>query len=216
MDPNPNAPFAEQMLKAIRSYANTVEEVRGMIEVGDTVDRDRLGALKAKYANYIAQGNPSGPSKYLDIAYWIGVKYELASRLGLAQGPNKSILDLGTGAGHFIAIAQRLGHRAIGTDVDVPLYAEIADLLGVKRIIQGVYRQTPLPNLEDKFDLVTALMISFNSIVHQIPRIYWSIEDWKYLINDIIYNQLRIPGRIFFILIKIKRMTGLITPMFAS
>ena len=201
MDSDPSAPFAEQMLKAVATYARTIEEVRGMIRFGETIDRDRLLELQSKYADYIEKSHLSGPSKYLDIAHWIALKYQIISKLGLAQGPKQSILDLGMGAGHFIAIAQHYGHDTIGIDIEgPPLYTEIGDLLGVERTIQRLYRQTPLPDFERKFNLVTAQMVSFNSIRDNIPRVYWEIEDWQYFINDVIDNQLIIPGRIFLIL----------------
>ena len=56
----------------------------------------------------------------------------------LDYGRRRDILDIGSGAGYFLYLCQWLGHRPLGLDVDdVPLYPEMTQMLGVKRMISA-------------------------------------------------------------------------------
>jgi hypothetical protein len=120
-------------------------------------------------------------------------------RLGLHTSLPKNILDLGTGGSHFLAVCHSLGHRTLGTDVELPLYADIAQCLGVQRLIERIEPQKRLIDRGMRFDLVTAIWISFNSLSSTNgKRRYWSLEDWSFLLEDLKDNMVTLPGCIHF------------------
>jgi hypothetical protein len=178
------------------------ENRRHLETIFSRIDRERVAAIRGKHATDIAERfprEPSGEFKYLDLPYWISHKLGLALRLGLHVRAPIDILDLGTGASHFLAVCQGFGHRCIGTDVEVPLYADIAEALGVTRLIERIEPQTPLQDRGRKFDLVTALWISFNSLKPKDGRrVYWSLDDWRFLVEDLKANHLKRPATINF------------------
>lgn len=130
--------------------------------------------------------------------YFVREKYVLAKLMGLTESSSLSILDIGCGGGHFELVCRRLGHQVMGIDVDFPILQDIADALGSKRTIMRVEPTAPLPNFDRKIDLVTALGVSFHFVRCPMDRRHtWSLEEWIYLLDDVINRQLRFPGRIF-------------------
>src|SRR5207247_10401210 len=84
--------------------------------------------------------------KYLDLDRWIDINIRRIREIELDLARPKHILDLGCGVGYFLHIAQLLGHKGLGLDVDyVPMFAEITDLLGVPRVISRIDPFSPLP-----------------------------------------------------------------------
>src|SRR5947207_12144381 len=107
------------------------------------------------------------------------------------------IVDLGCGAGYFLYVCKVFGHDVLGFDTDIePLFRATTALLDVPRVIGRIERQTPLPDLGQKFDLVTAHRICF----HRIGRVYdgveWSLADWEFFITDIRTRFLNENGRL--------------------
>src|SRR5262249_37098134 len=105
----------------------------------------------------------SDPKKYLDCAFWILQKLRLAILIGLDWRPPQRVLDLGTGGGHFCFVCRLLGHEVVGVDVEVPMYREICDLMGVTPIFSKIERNKPLPSL-GQFDYVTAFAAQFDHV----------------------------------------------------
>ena len=62
------------------------------------------------------------------------------------------------------------------------MFAEITSLLGVRRVIQRIRAFHPLPDFGEKFDLITAFMICFNS--HRRPNL-WGVAEWDFFLDDI-------------------------------
>ena len=52
-------------------------------------------------------------------------------------------MDLGTGAAHFLVACQSFGHHCLGSDVEVPVYADVAADIGVERLIQRIEAWKP-------------------------------------------------------------------------
>ena len=131
---------------------------------------------------------PGSPqiNRFEDIVYWIDINVERAQDLWLDLAPPLRILDLGCGAGYFLYVCKHFGHDVLGFDTDDdPLFPATTELLGVRRVIGRIERQTPLPDLGDKFDLVTAHRICFHRIGKVRDGVEWSTADWKFFINDI-------------------------------
>jgi len=55
-------------------------------------------------------------------------------------------------------------------------------MLGVRRVIWRVQPFVPLPDLGDKFDVVTAFMICFNN--HKQPDL-WGVPEWEFFLDDL-------------------------------
>lgn len=136
-------------------------------------------------------------NRFEDIVYWIEINTERAQDLWLDRAPPLRILDLGSGAGYFLYVCKHLGHDVLGFDTDrEPLFGATTELLGVGRVIGRIERQTPLPDLGAKFDLVTAHRICFHRIGKVRQGVEWSITDWKFFIDDMRSRFLNDNGRL--------------------
>ena len=161
-----------------------------------TVDQAELAKLRERCPY---RPNARRINRYEDAAYWLGVNVERAQDLWLDRAPPLRILDLGCGAGYFLHVCRYFGHEGLGLDTDdEPLFRGATDLLGVPRVISRIYPQAPLPDLGEKFDLVTAHRVCF----HRIDRAAnddwteWKPPDWKFFIDDIRERFLKPDGRL--------------------
>ena len=146
----------------------------------DTIDREKFEQIYERYA--VDDPGEDWP-KYLDLPRWIDVNIRRIRDVELDIVTRKRILDLGCGAGYFAYIAQLLGHEVVGLDLDdLPMFAESTQMLGVRRVIWRVQPFVPLPDLGDKFDVVTAFMICFNN--HKQPDL-WGVPEWEFFLDDL-------------------------------
>ena len=146
----------------------------------ETIDPAGFEQIRRRYA--VADPGADWP-KYLDLDRWIGVNIRRIRQLELDVARPKRILDLGCGAGYFLYIAQILGHSGVGLDMDrLPMFREITRLLGVRRVVQQIQAFRPLPNFDQKFDVITAFMICFND--HKMPGL-WGVPEWEFFLNDL-------------------------------
>jgi SAM-dependent methyltransferase len=174
-------------LRVLRSNQFPLDTKR----VIETIDPAAFEQIRQRYA--VADPGADWP-KYLDLDRWIGVNIRRIRQLELDLMRPKQILDLGCGAGYFLYIAQLLGHSGAGLDMDrLPMFREITRLLGVRRVVQRIQAFRPLPNLGQKFDLITAFMICFNN--HKMPGL-WGIPEWKFFLNDL-GKHLKPRGRVW-------------------
>jgi SAM-dependent methyltransferase len=142
---------------------------------------------------------PGSPqiNRFEDIVYWIDINVERAQDLWLDRAPPLRILDLGCGAGYFLCVCKHFRHHVLGFDTDEdPLFRATTELLGVRRVIGRIERQTPLPDLGEKFDLVAAHRICFHRIGKVREGVEWSTTDWKFFIEDIRTRFLNENGRL--------------------
>jgi len=157
----------------------------------ETIDPAGFEQIRQRYA--VADPGADWP-KYLDLDRWIGVNIRRIRQLELDVARSKRILDLGCGAGYFLHIAQILGHSGVGLDMDrVTMFGEITRLLGVRRVVQQIQAFRPLPNLGQKFDVITAFMICFND--HKMPGL-WEVPEWEFFLNDLA-KHLKPRGRVW-------------------
>ena len=124
----------------------------------ETIDPAGFEQIRRRYA--VADPGADWP-KYLDLDRWIGVNIRRIRQLELDLARPKQILDLGCGAGYFLYIAQ---------------------LLGVRRVVQQIQAFRPLPNFGQKFDVITAFMICFNN--HKMPGL-WGVREWEFFLDDL-------------------------------
>jgi SAM-dependent methyltransferase len=161
-----------------------------------TLDRAEFAKLREHYPY---RPNARRINVYEDVAYWIKINVERAQDLWLDRAPPLRILDLGCGAGYFLYVCKFLGHEGLGLDTDdEPLFRGTTTLMNVSRVIARIARQTPLPDLGEKFDLITGHRVCF----HRIARaqngewIEWTCDDWKFFINDVRSRLMRRGGRL--------------------
>jgi len=160
----------------------------------ETLDRAQFEKLREQYPY-----RPGSPriNRFEDVVYWIEINIERAQDLWLDRAPPIRIVDLGCGAGYFLYICKFFGHEVLGLDTDnEPLFRATTALLDVPRVIGRIERQTPLPDLGGKFDLVTAHRICFHRIGRVRDGIEWSPADWEVFINDIRTRFLNENGRL--------------------
>jgi SAM-dependent methyltransferase len=127
------------------------------------------------------------------------INVERMQDLWLDRSPPLRILDLGCGAGYFLYVCHCLGHEGLGLDTSrEPLFHGTTALLNVRRTISRIDPGVPIPDLGEKFDLVTAHRVCF----HRIERLgnnnwkEWTPADWKFFLNDIRTRFLKPEGRL--------------------
>jgi len=136
---------------------------------------------------------------YENAAYWIGINVERAQDLWLDRSPPLRILDLGCGAGYFLYVCRFFGHEGLGLDTDEePLFRGTTELLNVRRAVSRIHPQVPLPELGEKFDLVTAHRVCFHRVARAANGAWneWASADWKFFIDDIRRRFLTRNGRL--------------------
>jgi SAM-dependent methyltransferase len=156
--------------------------------ITQTIDREKFQQIYDRYAMH----DPGDEwPKYLEIERWMEINLKRVRDLGLDLGGRKRVLDIGSGTGYFLYICQYLGHDVLGIDVDDERgFAEMVELLGVKRVIYRVEAYQPLPDLGPRFDVITAHMICFNG--HKSDKL-WKIPEWEFFLDDLAERHL-VPG----------------------
>ena len=162
------------------------------------IDQSRLGELRKQFASLPANapGLWRHYAKYLEVEKHLRQNIQRAQDLNLHRLPPQNILDIGCGGGFFLFVAQELGHRALGLDVaGIPIFDSLIELLGVKRRIYRVASLQPLPDLEEKFDLITSYATAFHGGREDDWR--WGPKEWDFFLRDL-KGRLKPGGRIFF------------------
>tara|TARA_Y100000588_G_scaffold394656_2_gene516356 strand:+ start:825 stop:1847 length:1023 start_codon:yes stop_codon:yes gene_type:complete len=143
--------------------------------------------------------------KFLHPTHYFESKINLACMIGLNDSKPLNILDVGSGAGHFLCIAEFFGHNAMGLDLsddelkkgDLPHpYKAMCDFFGVKREFGRIQSNGVIPQLENgPFNLVTAFLPGFNSHQNRDP---WDNETWDTFFQGVSESWLSEGGRFFF------------------
>jgi SAM-dependent methyltransferase len=135
-------------------------------------------------------------TKYLDVETHLRLNIRRVQDLRLHRQPPCDVLDIGCGGGFFLFIAQQLGHRTLGLDVDsIPLFNDMVELLGVSRRIYAVRAFDSMPDLGRKFDWITSYSTAFHGVEGESWR--WGVREWDFFIDDL-QRHLKTGGRIFF------------------
>jgi SAM-dependent methyltransferase len=162
----------------------------------ETIDEEKLKRLRERYPH-----RPDSPkiNRFEDAREWVGVNLERAQDLWLDRSPPLRILDLGCGSGFFLYICQLFGHEVVGIDRDTnPLFRGTTDLLKVRRVVAEIDPGFPLPDLGQKFDLITAYRICFQRLGRLDNGGWkeWSPKEWEFFLNDIRSRFLSPNGRL--------------------
>jgi SAM-dependent methyltransferase len=146
-----------------------------------SIDPQRFEEIRRKYADPNAPAD--APPKYLDLRTWMRINVQRVRELELDYSPPGRILDIGCGAGYFLYICKTLGHEVLGLDMDnFPMFRELTKMLEVPRVIARVDAFRPLPELDGRFDVITAHLICFNA--HKSDKL-WGPAEWNFFLNDV-------------------------------
>ena len=90
----------------------------------------------------------------------------------------------GCGGGFFLFILKNLGHSVTGLDTDrVPLFGELLELFGVRRVVYRIDAFEPLPDFGQQFDWITAFSIGFDR--SRDTNVRWGVKEWDFLLRDL-------------------------------
>jgi SAM-dependent methyltransferase len=149
--------------------------------------------IRAKYRN---PDDEKGWPKYVDARHRLGLAIKQARALRLDRRRPLRILDIGSGAGYFLFVCQRLGHTATGLDLDwPPMYAEMFELMQIPRRVCRIEPFRALPDLGMRFDVLTGFAVCFNS--HGSEQV-WGVKEWEFFLDDAKKNLVTKTGEIYF------------------
>ena len=155
------------------------------------IDQQRAREIQQRYANSTA-----GYAKYANIEPWLRLNRERVQDLRLHRSAPKRVLDLGCGGGFFLFILKNLGHSVLGLDIErVVLFTELLALFEVPRVVWKIGAFEPLPDLGQKFDLITAFSVNFN--LYHPGKKRWGTAEWDHLLRDL-QAHLTPDGKVFF------------------
>jgi hypothetical protein len=169
---------------------------KGHVEdVMATIDLDAFFELRKKAKERTKNLNNL---KYFNIQAYM--QRHMRRALGLhLDHYHRQVLDIGTGFGYFPYICRFFGSNTLAMDVpDHPLFDDITNFLGVKKLHQPIVPLQPVVGLGRHFDLVTAFQVAFNRFpIAGVPGWRpWGDEEWTFFLEDIFNNVLKEGGEI--------------------
>jgi len=173
-----------------------------------TIDRKQFRSIQEKYLIPFAAGAHTGTVKYLDLAPWIRLHSKIALQLNLDTRASSRVLDIGSGGGHFLAVAMSHGHHVTALDLpDCDIYSDLLKLFGVPRVAGGVYLGQALPSQIGRYDIITINAQNFD--IHVGSERRWDVRDWLEFLEYLTANHLDYPGELFVGLNKSAGPTGM-------
>lgn len=192
----PQVPFAFR--RRINKIARRVVPRRRRLNsaaIIASLEADGFQEVRARYADLEAEHDLDCWTKFFDLDRWIPTNLDRVHFLGLDYGRAKRILDIGCGAGYFMYICQLLGHDVHGLDIDAtPGFNDLIETLDLHRIAHRIEPNERLPDLGDRYDVITAHMVIF----HKLPNgAFWNAAQWDFLLRDLL-GRLKPNGCLFF------------------
>lgn len=194
--------------KIIKKFGYTVEDGRLVSyrkinkfkkEIFKNIDMNHYERLISSYWNEAEIKK----AKYNEILF-----IRIALRLRLDLKSSLKILDLGGKAGTFAFVCNRLGHNAWSSDIFEMLNRspnpELHSLYGVPMIEINIQPNSPINYTGRKYDLISGIRTRFHSTypweTGNKYETHWSVNEWKFFLNDLANNHLKENGRIYFLL----------------
>lgn len=133
----------------------------------------------------------------------------VAVKLDLDRRPETRILDLGAGSGLFAYLCSSvLGHEVVGLELPAaerPVNTALCALLGVGIVEGRLAPRRPLPPLDGRFGLVTALSPQF----HRVDRTrFWSPDEWAWFLDHLAAAASGADGAFYLKINRDKRIKG--------
>lgn len=124
--------------------------------------------------------------KYFDLPTGLARHVRALAGTGLLEcAPGARVLDLGSGPGHCLLVCRALGHEAVGIDIQDEIFDDLADVLGLERVIAWIRPDQPLPVGTGQFDLIHSLNAEFFILPGDLmadpeaPEEAWRAEHWQ-------------------------------------
>ena len=135
-------------------------------------------------------------AKFLELDKWIPYNLRIVRELDLFDAAPATVLDIGCGGGLLLYCLGYYGHHGIGTDIEDPLFADLATTLGVDRRISPVEPLRPLEAFlpPGSFDLITLVLLQFDARRRDMPE--WRVKEWHFFLNDL-RRRLSPAGRLY-------------------
>jgi len=151
------------------------------------IDLERINNLRNRM-RLIHEADPAAPVKFLDLNYWLRLNICRAVKLKLHLQTGLRILDLGSGAGYFVAVCRHFGHAPLGIDMprdlwrpsERAIYEELLAALSCETTELLIQSFEPL-RIDGRFDLITGYLVCFNN--HKLPD-EWSRPQWEFFVGD--------------------------------
>lgn len=189
---------ARQRLQHIGFYLQSPRELLLKLRTKSTWERYQLHGL-VQSAFRVTQTAPDAcDSKYTDLKRYLRINLRRIYRLGLDTASPLRILDIGSGAGFFSFLAKEHGHSTHGIDLPEPaFYGDMFRAFGLTRTEHTIQPQHPLPDLDQRFDLIVAFAICFHHNFPDGERQPWSAQDWLFFIDDLRRNHAAPGARLY-------------------
>jgi SAM-dependent methyltransferase len=125
--------------------------------------RGVAGAVSARFQERLEQHGPRAKEgKYFDLVGHMARAITEARHLGVIDAKvSLRVLDLGTGCGYFPYVCRYLGHKITTIDKQEGKYGYAREQLGVPAHLWEMTPESPLPDLGQQFDLITAFQPVF-------------------------------------------------------
>lgn len=196
--PEPLTPLPQRIAE-VRPLVRGIRELALFDLTMERVNPAVHAAMQERYREAIlVNTDRSREYKYLDVAFCVWRKVAKIGWLDLVR-PRLRMLDIGSGGGDLSAVCSGLGHEVLGMDrPDPPLFRELHDLYGVKRVDHIVYPKSPFPDEVGEYDLITCLGVVFDIFSKTEDAVTtWTTEDWLHFLRALSARHVRFPGRIY-------------------
>jgi len=149
-----------------------------------------------------------GKRKYLDTERFQREARSDALAIRLDELPEKTILDVGTGPGHFPIVCREMGHTCFCMDKEGKFFEGLRKQNGMEMLGEHyIEPMVPFPKLRMDFDIVTLFRVPFNLVLSE-QRLF-SIPEWEFFLDDVRDNLLKPRGRLVLKLQKHFNVAGL-------
>lgn len=187
-----------------RRHAQIEREYEEIIAAWDCAAfADRMRPLWDPFAG-------DGAAKFLNAEVWLReavFRRILVRECVAAQGPFR-VLDLGAGTGYFLVACRHAGDDVLALDLaGEPVYDACIEYFRLPRVIHRIEPMAPLPDLGERFHLVTAFMTCFDRLPDGSP---WGAEPWQYLLHEV--RERLHPGGVFAVKFNVNPHTGAFYP----
>ncbi len=176
--------FIKKVLQRLLGYVENIPLIpRACFALSKSLRAPHLRQGLAEVRRLQRQGaTGEDGSKYLHSWIWLIDNAFRVVRLSLDRRPTSRILDLGSGAGYFIAISRALGHHVQGIDLgEHAIYTSVNKAFGNNIVWHRITPALPLPaaELQEPFDIITAFSVTFDRHGRGPNAPPWSLFDWR-------------------------------------
>lgn len=205
-------PFPERLAQIEQERPMSDRTRANVLRALEMIDPAERKAFLDKHRDDLQSFDDFSFAKYADFAYWAYRSVLRAEWLELDRSPPIDLLDIGMGAGSFGMVAKSMGHRVAGTDLDRPWYRDFDRIARVERIIAPVRRGERYRPIDRKFDLITAMLPNFHRRKAGGRIEYWTMEDWRLFLGNLVGDLLKSGGRIYLSMPSDRLDDGTVTP----